>query len=132
MNRPDGDLTPCVEVLDSLLRIIDGEGFEPFQQETYDLHLVQCSPCQAELSHESFMRLLLQDVLRRICCESAPSELHEALRQQIRGQMYGVSEVVTEFRMTEISIEIDEFGQIEHREITIEHTQEIRFPDENQ
>jgi UDP-N-acetylmuramoylalanine-D-glutamate ligase len=29
--------------------------------------------------------------------------------------------------MTEISIEIDEFGQIEHREVTIEHTEEIRF-----
>lgn len=132
MNRGDGDLTPCMEVLGSLLGIIDGEGFEPLQQEAYDLHLVQCSPCQAELSHESSMRLLLQDVLRRICCESAPSELHEALSQQIRAQMYGVSEVVTEFRMTEISIEIDEFGQIEHREITIEHIQEIRFPDENQ
>ncbi len=132
MNRPDGDLTPCVEILDSLLQIIDRESLELLQQEAYDLHLVQCSPCQAELSHESAMRLLLQDVLRRICCESAPSELHEALRSQIYAQMYGVSEVVTEFRMTEISIEIDEFGQIEHREITIEHIQEIRFPDENQ
>ena len=29
--------------------------------------------------------------------------------------------------MTEISIEIDEFGQIEHREVTIEHTEEITF-----
>jgi hypothetical protein len=29
--------------------------------------------------------------------------------------------------MTEISIEIDAFGQIEHREVTIEHTEEIRF-----
>ena len=29
--------------------------------------------------------------------------------------------------MTEISIEIDEFGTIEHREITIEHTEEIRY-----
>jgi hypothetical protein len=29
--------------------------------------------------------------------------------------------------MTEISIEIDEIGQIEHREVTIEHTEEIRF-----
>jgi hypothetical protein len=27
--------------------------------------------------------------------------------------------------MTEISIEIDEFGQIEHREIRIEHSEEI-------
>jgi autonomous glycyl radical cofactor GrcA len=32
--------------------------------------------------------------------------------------------------MTEISIEIDEFGQIEHREVTIEHTEEIRYLNE--
>ncbi|CAB5076849.1 unannotated protein [freshwater metagenome] len=31
--------------------------------------------------------------------------------------------------MTEISIEIDEFGNIEHREVTIEHTEEIRYQD---
>ena len=29
--------------------------------------------------------------------------------------------------MTEISIEIDEFGNVEHREITIEHSEEIRY-----
>jgi hypothetical protein len=29
--------------------------------------------------------------------------------------------------MTEISIEIDEYGQVEHREVTIEHTEEIRY-----
>ena len=38
-----------------------------------------------------------------------------------------LTEVVTQYSMTEISIEIDEFGQIEHREVTIEHTEEIRF-----
>jgi hypothetical protein len=35
----------------------------------------------------------------------------------------GSTEIVTEFRMTEISIQVDEFGSIEHREITIESTQ---------
>jgi len=29
--------------------------------------------------------------------------------------------------MTEISIEIDEFGNIEHREVTFEHTEEIQY-----
>jgi hypothetical protein len=41
------------------------------------------------------------------------------------------TEVVTQYSMTEISIEIDEFGQIEHREVTIEHTEEIRYLDPN-
>ena len=38
-----------------------------------------------------------------------------------------INEIITQYSMTEISIEIDEFGQIEHREVTIEHTEEIRF-----
>jgi len=33
-------------------------------------------------------------------------------------------------RATSRVIEIDEFGQIEHREVTIEHTEEIRFLNE--
>ena len=58
----------------------------------------------------------------------APEDLHDAIYRQIHGQMTGAfTEVVTQYSMTEISIEIDEFGQIEHREVTIEHTEEIRF-----
>ena len=77
------------------------------------------------------MRILLQDVLRRTCSESAPQDLHDQIHLQIQAQMMSqfASEVVTEFKMTEISIEIDEFGNIEHRETIIEHTQEIRFDD---
>jgi hypothetical protein len=50
--------------------------------------------------------------------------IHEELLRQATGGS-GVTEVVTQFSMTEISIEIDEFGQIEHREIRIEHSEEI-------
>ena len=41
------------------------------------------------------------------------------------------TEVVTTFSMTEISIEIDEFGNVEHREVQIEetHVQHINFDD---
>ena len=35
-----------------------------------------------------------------------------------------------EITRAEISIQIDEFGQIEHREIAIESTQEYRLPRE--
>jgi hypothetical protein len=41
----------------------------------------------------------------------------------------GVTEVVTQFSMTEISIEIDEFGNVEHREIQIEQTHVERYED---
>jgi autonomous glycyl radical cofactor GrcA len=74
------------------------------------------------------MRQLMQDTLRRSCNEKAPEDLHDAIYRQIHAQMAGsFTEVVTQYSMTEISIEIDEFGQIEHREVTIEHTEEIRF-----
>jgi hypothetical protein len=45
--------------------------------------------------------------------------------------MSGSSEVITQFSMTEISIEIDEFGNVEHREIQIEETHIQHFPNEN-
>ena len=78
------------------------------------------------------MHALLQDVLRRTCNEIAPDDLHDSIYQQIHAQLTGAftTEVITEFTMTEISIEIDEFGNIEHREVTIEHTEEIRYQDE--
>jgi hypothetical protein len=44
--------------------------------------------------------------------------------------MNSAPDVVREFRMTEISIEINEDGTIESREIHIEHTEEYRFPNE--
>jgi hypothetical protein len=77
------------------------------------------------------MHSLVQQVLRRTCIEEAPAELHHAIFNQIHGQTAGAfTEVVTQFSMTEISIEIDEFGQVEHREVTIEHTEEIRYINE--
>ncbi len=122
---------PCTEILDSIVIFIDGDiSTEPRGQQ-FASHMTTCPNCQAELEHEQAMRTLLQDVLRRTCCENAPQELHDQIHLQLQAQMVGqfASEVVTEFKMTEISIEIDEFGNIEHRETTIEHTQEIRFED---
>jgi hypothetical protein len=77
------------------------------------------------------MHDLLQETLRRSCNESAPEDLHEAIQRQLRAQMSGTTEVVTQFSMTEISIEIDEFGNIEHREIQIEQTHIQHFIDDD-
>jgi hypothetical protein len=52
------------------------------------------------------------------------------LRQATGGT--GVTEVVTQISMTEISIEIDEFGNVEHREIQIEQTHVQHFVDEEE
>jgi anti-sigma factor (TIGR02949 family) len=117
----------CNEVLNSFVLIIEGNIEEP-QMNMIELHISSCPACEAELAHEQAMHSLMQEVLRRSCDEKAPEDLHDAIYRQIHGQMTGTfTEVVTQYSMTEISIEFDEFGQIEHREVTIEHTEEIRF-----
>ena len=121
-----GDLA-CNEVLNSFVLLVDGQMEQP-EIALVEVHIAACPACEAELAHEQAMRQLMQDALRRSCNEKAPEDLHDAIYRQIHAQMTGAfTEVVTQYSMTEISIEIDEFGQIEHREVTIEHTEEIRF-----
>jgi anti-sigma factor (TIGR02949 family) len=117
----------CNEVLNSFVLLIEGN-IEVPHVNMIELHISTCPACEAELAHEQAMHSLMQEVLRRSCDEKAPDELHDAIYRQIHGQTTGaITEVVTQYSMTEISIEIDEFGQIEHREVTIEHTEEIVF-----
>lgn len=115
---------PCFEVLSSVVFIIEGAIDEARNPEAIASHLDTCLACRSEVEHEQAMHSLLQDVLRRTCDEKAPVDLqqsiHEALLRQASGG--GVTEVVTQFSMTEISIEIDEFGNVEHSEIQIEQT----------
>ena len=122
----------CGDVLASVVFIIEGELQEIPQAEAISSHLVTCGPCAAEIEHERAMHSLLQDVLRRTCDEQAPEDLHQSIHNQLRAQMAGAgtTEVVTQFSMTEISIEIDEFGNVEHREIQIEQTHIQHFIDD--
>jgi anti-sigma factor (TIGR02949 family) len=121
------DSLACNEVLNSFVLLVEGNIGAP-QIALIEVHIATCPACEAELAHEQSMRQLMQDVLRRSCNEKAPEDLHDSIYRQIHAQMAGsFTEVVTQYSMTEISIEIDEFGQIEHREVTIEHTEEIRF-----
>ena len=122
---------PCFEVLSSVVFIIEGAVEEAHNPQAIASHLDTCLACRSEVTHEQEMHSLLQDVLRRTCDEKAPADLqesiHEALLRQASG--VGVTEVVTQFSMTEISIEIDEFGNIEHSEIQIEQTHVQRYED---
>ncbi len=123
-------IPPCNEILNSFVLLIEGNIGAP-QLANLENHVAQCPACEAELVHERQMHSLIQEVLRRTCNEEAPQDLHDSIFSQIHGQMAGAfTEVVTQFSMTEISIEIDEFGQVEHREVTIEHTEEIRYRNE--
>lgn len=117
----------CNEVLNSFVLLIEGN-IEPVQINMIEVHISTCPACETELAHEQAMRTLMQDVLRRSCDEKAPAELHDAIYRQLHAEIAGTfTEVITQYSVTEVSIEIDEFGQIEHREVTIEHTEETLF-----
>ena len=122
----------CGDVLASVIFIVEGEFQEIPQADAIQSHIVTCGACAAEIEHEKLMHQMLQDVLKRSCDEQAPEELHESIHRQLREQLAGTgsTEVVTQFSMTEISIEIDEFGNVEHREIQIEQTHIQHFIDD--
>ena len=122
--------TPCVEVLNAADLLIDGEIREISQVRAIEVHLQECPPCQSEIDHERRMHQMLHDILTRSCCETAPQELHDQIAMQLVAMGQQSTEIFTEFRMTEISIQVDDFGQIEHHEIYIESTQEFRLPRE--
>jgi predicted anti-sigma-YlaC factor YlaD len=120
----------CGDVLASVIFIVEGELHEIPQADAITEHLTICAACAAEIEHERTMHQMLQDVLKRSCDEQAPEDLHQSIHRQLRAQMAGATtEVVTQFSMTEISIEIDEFGNVEHREIQIEQTHIQHFID---
>jgi hypothetical protein len=115
---------PCFEVLSSVVFIIEGAIEDAHNPQAITSHLDTCGACRSEVAHEQEMHSLLQDVLRRTCDEKAPADLYQSIHEELLRQANGagVTEVVTQFSMTEISIEIDEFGNVEHREIQIEQT----------
>ena len=125
------DHNDCVDVLQSVILLVDGELSDSAQIASIEVHVQQCPQCTAEIEHERNVRALMQSVLRRSCNERAPEDLHEQIHQQLLNlSASSAPDIVREFRMTEISIEINEDGSIESREIHIEHTEEYRFPNE--
>lgn len=121
----------CNEVLSSVIFIVEEQMQELAQASQIEAHLLSCLACQAEVAHERAMHDLLQETLRRTCTDRAPEDLQGAIHRRLYTEMTGTTEVVTQFSMTEISIEIDEFGNIEHREIQIEQTHIQHFTDQD-
>jgi len=67
------------------------------------------------------------DLVMNVRLKNCTKQIHQ---QILNLSMNSAPDIVREFRMTEISIEINEDGTIESREIHIEHTEEYRFPNE--
>lgn len=125
---------PCDQVKHALVLLVDGpEFFEANQIDpiSVDLHLERCMPCKLEVEAEKMVHQLMRSLLKRSCNEKAPKSLIDSIHQQLQTAMFqkSVPQVVTEFRMSQVSIEIDEFGQVTQREIHIETTQEFHDPE---
>ena len=120
----------CPEVLASLVFIIEDAIEQVEHPDDVRNHINLCPNCSRQLEHEQLTHTFLVDALRRACVEKAPESLYESIQSQLMGAG-SATEVVTTFSMTEISIEIDEFGNVEHRELQIEetHVQRINFDD---
>jgi hypothetical protein len=120
----------CPEVLASLVFIIEDAIEQVERPNEIQNHINLCPNCSRQLEHERLTHTFLVDALRRACVEKAPESLYESIHNQLAGAN-SATEVVTTFSMTEISIEIDEFGNVEHREVQIEetHIQHINFDD---
>jgi hypothetical protein len=120
----------CPEVLASLVFIIEDAIEQIERPDDIQNHINLCPNCSRQLEHEQLTHTFLVDALRRACVEKAPESLYESIQNQLMGTG-SATEVVTTYSMTEISIEIDEFGNVEHREVQIEetHVQHINFDD---
>jgi hypothetical protein len=120
----------CPEVLASIVFIMEDAIEQIERPNEVRNHIDLCPNCSRQLDHERLTHTYLVDALRRACVEKAPESLYESIHNQIIGAS-STTEVVTTFSMTEISIEIDEFGNVEHREVQIEETrvQHINFDD---
>ena len=120
----------CPEVLASLVFIIEDAIEQVERPDDIQNHINLCPNCSRQLEQEQLTHTFLVDALRRACVEKAPESLYESIHNQLMGTG-SATEVVTTYSMTEISIEIDEFGNVEHREVQIEetHVQHINFDD---
>ncbi len=120
---------PCDKCCQSLVLFIDNEIDDSATFNEIAFHLQDCQGCRGEMESQRTALNLIQSLLTRSCCESAPSSLQEqiALRlAQIADQEMissSQSEIITQYRRTEITID----GQTS---IEIETSHEIRrdFP----
>ena len=120
---------PCDKCCENLVLFIDNEIDDSATFNEIAFHLQDCQGCRREMESQRAALTLIQSLLTRSCCESAPSSLQEqiALRlAQLANQEMlasSQSEIITQYRRTEITID----GQTS---IEIETSHEIRrdFP----
>ena len=119
----------CATCQGSLVLFIDNEIEDSAVFNQMAFHLQDCEPCRNQLEMERAALNLVRSLLSRSCCETAPSTLQERIAHQLYELQlqelsgYTQTEIITQYRRTEITID----GETQ---IEIETSHEIRrdFP----
>ena len=119
----------CENCREYLVLFIDNEIEDSAVFNQIAFHLQECESCRMQLETERRALNLMRTLLTRSCCETAPEtlqdriahQLHQLQLQELAG--YGQTEIITQYRRTEITID----GETQ---IEIETSHEIRrdFP----
>ncbi len=113
----------CDQCQESLILFIDNEIEDSATFNEIAFHLQGCLDCQNRFEIERRTVNLMRALLTRSCCEVAPQTLQERVAHQLHqlqfAQMAGFTEIITQYRRTEITID----GETQ---IEIETSQEIR------
>ncbi len=120
---------PCENCRQSLVLFIDNEIDDSATFNEIAFHLQECDDCRNQLETERRALNLIRTLLSRSCCETAPSTLQERIAHQLHALQleemagYTQTEIITQYRRTEITID----GETQ---IEIETSHEIRrdFP----
>jgi mycothiol system anti-sigma-R factor len=117
----------CEQCQAHLILFIDNEIEDSATFNEIAFHLQECPNCQNRFEVERRTINLMRALLTRSCCETAPQALHDRVAHRLHqlelAQMAGFTEIITQYRRTEITID----GETQ---IEIETSREIRrdFP----
>ena len=102
---------PCENCRQSLVLFIDNEIDDSATFNEIAFHLQECVDCRNQLETERRALNLIRTLLSRSCCETAPSTLQERIAHQLHALQleemagYTQTEIITQYRRTEITID---------------------------
>jgi len=106
----------CNQVLNSIVLFIDNEIEDSAQFNAVAFHLQECDGCRDVMELERRQLQMVQSLLNRSCCETAPAELLVRLAGQVSALaaelsqaeaigFVGQTEIITKYSRTEITID---------------------------
>ncbi len=108
--------TQCNQVLNSIVLFIDNEIDDSAQFNAIAFHLQECDLCRGAMELERQQLQIMQSLLTRSCCETAPEDLLVRIHNQVNALAaelsqaesigyVGQTEIITKYSRTEITID---------------------------